>query len=80
MQKLPGFANAVLRRISEHRNDLRLPDVHDRVQYLSVRYSHPEWLVTYFLERLGDEAEAALAANNAVPPVTARVNTLKAKV
>lgn len=77
--KAAGFANAVLRRISEHRNDLRLPDVHDRVQYLSVRYSHPEWLVTYFLERLGDEAEAALAANNAVPPVTARVNTLKTK-
>ncbi len=76
--KAAGFANAVLRRVSEHADDLRLPDARDRVQYLSVKYSHPAWLVDYYLETLGGEAEAALAANNAAPPVTARVNTLKA--
>ena len=76
--KAAGFANAVLRRISEHAEDLRLPVARDRVQYLSVKYSHPAWLVKYFLKCLGSEAEAALAANNVPPPVTARVNTLKA--
>ncbi len=31
--KAAGFANAVLRRISEHAEDLRLPDARDRVRY-----------------------------------------------
>lgn len=76
--KAAGFANAVLRRISEHADNLRLPDARDLVQYLSVKYSHPVWLVKYYLKCFGGEAEEALAANNAAPPVTARVNTLKA--
>ena len=75
--KAAGFANAVLRRISEHADDWKLPDVQDRTNYLSVRYSHPAWLVEYLEKRLGPEAEEALAANNVAPPVTARVNTLK---
>lgn len=76
--KAAGFANAILRRIGEHAATLKLPDEHDRVSYLSVKFSHPAWLVEYLLRRLGDAAEDVLAANNAVPPVTARVNTLKA--
>lgn len=73
-----GFANAVLRRIGEQGKAVRLPDANDCVSYLSVKYSHPAWLVDHFLKRLGEEAELALAANNVAPPVTARVNTLKA--
>ncbi len=76
--KAAGFANAVLRRIGEHAGSLQLPDDRDYVSYLSIKYSHPTWLVTYLLHRLGDAAERALAENNTAPPVTARVNTLKA--
>lgn len=73
-----GFANAVLRRISEQNGALLLPDRSDNLRRLCVKYSHPEWLTNVFLERLGSEAEDALAANNTPPPVTARVNTLRA--
>jgi len=56
-----------------------LPDpVSDPVLALSVIHSHPAWLVRLWLERLGPEATAArLIANNQIPPLTVRVNTLK---
>ncbi len=45
---------------------------------LSVKYSHPQWLVELFQAELGDgDVEALLAANNAQPPTTVQVNTLK---
>jgi len=45
---------------------------------LSVIHSHPAWLVRLWLARLGPEATAArLLANNQIPPLTVRVNTLK---
>ena len=45
---------------------------------LSVIHSHPAWLVRRWLGRYGPEATAArLAANNLIPPLTVRVNTLK---
>ena len=75
-----GFANAVLRRVSENAESLPKPDARDRVAYLSTLYSHPKWFVKYLLKTLGDEAEAVLAANNAVSPMTARVNRLKGNV
>ena len=75
-----GFANAVLRRVSENAESLPKPDARDRVSYLSTLYSHPKWLVKYYLKTLGEDAEAVLAANNGVPPMTARVNRLKGNV
>ncbi|MBI4643178.1 MAG: methyltransferase domain-containing protein [Deltaproteobacteria bacterium] len=73
-----GFINAVLRRLAA--GDLPpLPDAAaDPVRALSVIHSHPEWLVRRWLARYGyDEAAARLAANNRIPPLTIRVNTLK---
>ena len=50
----------------------------DPVQALSVEHSHPAWLVRRWLDRWGlPETEARLAANNRIPPLTIRVNTLK---
>ncbi|MDD6159862.1 MAG: methyltransferase domain-containing protein, partial [Oscillospiraceae bacterium] len=41
-------------------------------------YSHPRWLTEKFVSALGFEgAEALLAADNAQPPITAQVNTVK---
>jgi 16S rRNA (cytosine967-C5)-methyltransferase len=63
-----GFVNAVLRKAA----DLPLPDT------LGVRTSHPDWLVERWRGRFRPrELEAVLAADNAVLPVTARVNRLK---
>ena len=73
-----GFINAVLRRLAG--GDLPpLPDAGlDPALSLSVAHSHPEWLARRWLARYGsEEAEARLAANNRIPPLTIRVNTWK---
>ena len=73
-----GLVNGVLRRIAENRDSI--PDVpgSGTAEYLSVKYSHPLWLVREFMARRGYEgAEALLAADNAEPPLTIQTNTLK---
>ena len=73
-----GLVNAVLRKLSKNKNDLPpIPD-RDAERYLSIRYSHPKWLVKRLLAVLGrEEAEAFLAANNGVSPMTIQVNPMK---
>jgi 16S rRNA (cytosine967-C5)-methyltransferase len=73
-----GFINAVLRRLAAGEVPL-LPDpAADPVLALSVIHSHPTWLVRLWLSRYGPAATAArLMANNQIPPLTVRVNTLK---
>ena len=73
-----GFVNAVLRRLAAGEVP-PLPDLEsDPVSALSVIHSHPAWLVARWLERYGRERTAArLAANNRIPPLTARVNLAK---
>ena len=73
-----GLVNAVLRKLSL--NKAQLPAIPDRdeTQALSIRYSHPKWLVRRLLALLGrEEAESFLAADNAVAPLTVQVNTLR---
>lgn len=74
-----GFVNAVLRNISRKRNEIRYPDKEkEPVRFLSVKYSHPQWLVQKWLGRYGYEfTESLLDSNNGVPVFTVRVNTLK---
>jgi 16S rRNA (cytosine967-C5)-methyltransferase len=74
-----GLVNAILRKIAGQLPD-QLPAVTGATptERLSVRYSHPAWLVDAFVDRLGAEgAEALLQANNADAVISARVNTLK---
>lgn len=78
--KAAGLVNAVLRRISEHRE--ALPEIPGKGSpaYLAVRYSHPLWLAeTVSAARGCDFAEALFAADNAPCPVYAQVNTLRAQ-
>jgi len=71
-----SFANAVLRRVSEHDLDawvaLVAPDpAADRVGYLAVAHAHPRWVVDELARAVGDrEVEALLAADNDPPGVT----------
>jgi len=74
-----GYVNAVLRKMAKAVEFGELPEVEGNAEHtLSIRYSHPEWLVREFSSLLGYEgAEALLAANNAYEiPLTAQVNTL----
>jgi 16S rRNA (cytosine967-C5)-methyltransferase len=74
-----GLVNAVLRKIGSNRESLPEPLGGDICEILSVKYSHPLWLVRAYYERLGQEGlEALLKADNADAPVTLMVNTLKA--
>ncbi len=70
-----GFVNAVLRNLDRSRD--RLPPLpQDPLERLSVKYSHPLWLVKEFAFTLGaEELEELLRADNAPAPVTAQVNT-----
>jgi 16S rRNA (cytosine967-C5)-methyltransferase len=73
-----GFINAVLRRLASDDRPPWPDREADLVQALSVEHSHPDWLVQRWLERWGPEiTEARLGANNRIPPLTIRVNTLK---
>ncbi|MFL5357319.1 16S rRNA (cytosine(967)-C(5))-methyltransferase RsmB [Archangium sp.] len=72
-----GFANAILRKLSTLPSQPLPPDT-DLVEHLSVRESHPKWLVERWLRQLGRErAEAMLVANNQTPPVVIRANSAK---
>ena len=75
-QRAAGLVNAVLRRVAADKG--RLPSGHGTVEYLSVRYSTPLWLVNEYVNRIGsEETEKLLEANNAETPITAQVNLLK---
>lgn len=53
-QNLKGFVNGLLRTISKNKDTLPLPDEQKTpVQYLSVKYSMPEWLVELWLDEYG---------------------------
>lgn len=73
-----GLVNAVLRKIVQNKNNLPAISDRDAERYLSIKYSHPKWLVKRLLAILGrEEAEAFLAADNAVAPLTVQVNPLR---
>jgi len=79
-----GFVNAVLRAISRQRNALPLPprptdgDRDAALDYLSITLSHPRWLASRWLDRLGlDAAEAWMRFNNAPGSLTLRANRLR---
>ncbi|MGQ9558042.1 MAG: 16S rRNA (cytosine(967)-C(5))-methyltransferase RsmB [Desulfurispora sp.] len=73
------FVNAVLRRFLREKENIVWPAPEsDPVQYLSVRYSHPVWLVRRWLKEWGRAVtEEMLQANNQPAPLTCRVNTLR---
>ncbi len=74
-----GFVNAVLRNIARNRDIIRYPDRDKEYEeYLSVKYSHPQWIVRHWLSRFGGEfTESLLDSNNEIPEFTVRTNTLK---
>ncbi|MCI9608739.1 MAG: 16S rRNA (cytosine(967)-C(5))-methyltransferase RsmB [Oscillibacter sp.] len=73
-----GLVNAVLRRLCREKEALPAIPSRDEAKYLSIRYSHPKWLVKRLLALLGREGtEAFLRSNNRQPPTAAQVNTCR---
>ena len=76
---LSGFVNGVLRNISRNLAELEYPDEKtNKLEYLSVRYSMPEWIVKQWMDDYGEEQTVKiLKAFLNEAPVTIRTNLLK---
>lgn len=74
---LKGFVNGVLRKIASSKDKLPLPDAKDdSVQYLSVKYSVPKWIVEMWINEYDrDTTEKILEACMKVHPVSIRFKT-----
>lgn len=67
------LANAVLRRLDREREMLDATVPTDPVDALSLRHSHPRWLVARWVGRWGaEETERLLEANNVEAPLVVR--------
>lgn len=75
---LRGFVNGVLRNIARNMNDIAMPDTSDKVQYYSVKYSLPTWIVEHFMGRYGENTLEKMGKSFQKDGVTTiRVNTSK---
>ena len=81
-KKASGFVNGVLRNMIRNKESIKLPSPEtDFVKYLSIKYSHPQWMVKSFLSFFsGGFVEELLQANNETPELNFRINTLKVPV
>lgn len=75
--KTSGFVNGVLRSFIRQKDELKISQK-DLVEYLSITYSYPKWLVNYFIDLYGQEQTEEIFKFNKKPPVLSiRTNTLK---
>lgn len=75
---IASFVNAVLRNVLRHKDEPLLRGDKDPVKKLALEHSHPEWLVKRWLAEWDkDKVVGFLAANNAPPAHTIRINPLK---
>ncbi len=73
-----GFVNAVLRAATRLDGDPLAVDEADPIKRLSIKYSHPKWIVRELVKLRGEAlAEAELRANNSAPKVTLHTNTAR---
>jgi 16S rRNA (cytosine967-C5)-methyltransferase len=80
LNKLAGFVNAILRSIISNKKELNL-NKNDINHYLSIEYSHPQWLVERLISQYGiEETEQILESNNQRAKTTIRVNLSKSSV
>lgn len=72
-----SMVNAVLRRMAEQ--GLQLPDADENdSNYLAIKYSCPEWILSLWMNAYGREQAIALAEAALQPaPLTLRANTVK---
>jgi 16S rRNA (cytosine967-C5)-methyltransferase len=75
----PSLVNAVLRNVLRQKERFTPPlTLGDPLSDIAVNTSHPQWLVKRWIHRFGEDKALRLAeANNRVPPMTIRANTLR---
>ena len=73
---LKGFVNGVLRNIARNRESIVYPKKSESVDYLSVTYSMPKWIVQMWLNAYKEEKiKSILKGFQAEKPLTVRCNT-----
>ena len=80
-----GFVNAILRRIASRDLEAWLVIAapareSDLVGHLSIRYSHPRWIVTALMQALGDDPAGGLAAGAGARLVAAEPRLQRARM
>ncbi|GAU78745.1 16S rRNA (cytosine(967)-C(5))-methyltransferase RsmB [Fusibacter sp. 3D3] len=73
------FVNGILRTFIREKDKIEFPDAKRHPStYLSILYSHPEWMVERWMDQFGISfTETLLKANNNSPDLIVRVNPLK---
>ncbi len=81
LERAAGFVNAILRKLAgvvDRGEGPPLPPAEPLDVHLSVRESHPLWLVRRWMRQFGPtRAESMLQAGNVAAPVVIRVNSAK---
>jgi len=73
-----AMVNAILRKFVTNWMDMPALPQGTTADYLSIRYSHPKWLVKQLLDILGpEETEQYLKMNNETVPTTIQINPLR---
>ncbi|MEN6332536.1 MAG: 16S rRNA (cytosine(967)-C(5))-methyltransferase RsmB [Smithella sp.] len=74
-----GLINAVLRNYLRQGSSITFPSLEKNpAEFIAAFHSHPLWLVKSWIKKFGiPDTRALCAANNELPPLTLRVNTLK---
>ncbi len=73
-----SLVNGILRNLSRQKSQLSMSSLKpDSVEFLAVKYSHPQWMVKMWLDQFGyDKTISIMEANNDEPEQIIRVNTL----
>ena len=77
LDRAASLANAVMRRLAENRDPLPSIQGEGTASYLSIRYSHPQWLADKLIAQRGYAfTEQFFAANNETAALCIQVNRL----
>ncbi len=72
------FVNGILRNICRKKESLIDIDEKNKTDYLSIKYSHPKWLVKRWIREFGDDfTERLCIENNKRPKLNIRANSYK---
>lgn len=72
------FINAVLRNFLRKQDEIKFPEIEiNPAKALSIKFSHPEWLVEKWIKTYGiDETVKICEFNNKTPVISIRINSL----
>ncbi|NLK43422.1 MAG: 16S rRNA (cytosine(967)-C(5))-methyltransferase RsmB [Tissierellia bacterium] len=73
-----GFVNGILRNIGRNKDRFLKIEVNEKSDLISIKYSHPKWLVDRWIKEFGEDfTEELCKENNTYSNLNIRINTLK---